>query len=99
MLNSVVLRMRSRKQAKKKAHVLLVALPQTSLLLESHKETTSVLLTIIIMQTLYLTPLLALKKFRKKGNKDGAIRAFYRLEEEGLGRIGRLKRHFDCKLM
>jgi len=24
-------------------------------------------------RTLYLTPLLALKKFRKKGNKDGAV--------------------------
>lgn len=38
-------------------------------------------------QTLYLTPLLALKKFRKRGNKDGAIRAFYRLQEEGLGKV------------
>ena len=36
---------------------------------------------------LYLSPLLALKKFRKKGNKDGAVRAFYRLQEEGLGRV------------
>ena len=36
---------------------------------------------------LYLTPLLALKKFRKKGNKDGAVRAFYRLQEEGLGNV------------
>ena len=36
---------------------------------------------------LFLTPLLALKKFRKKGNKDGAVRAFYRLQEEGLGRV------------
>ena len=37
--------------------------------------------------TLYLTPLLAMKKFLKRGNKDGAIRAFYRLEEEGLGKV------------
>lgn len=37
-------------------------------------------------KTLYLTPLLAMK-FRKRGNKDGAIRAFYRLEEEGLGKV------------
>ncbi len=27
-------------------------------------------------KTLYLTHLLALKKFRKRGNKDGALRAF-----------------------
>jgi len=38
-------------------------------------------------RTLYLTPLLALKKFRKKGNKDGAVRAFYQLMEEGLGNV------------
>lgn len=38
-------------------------------------------------KTLYLTPLLALKKFRKRGNKDGAVRAFYRLHEEGLGKV------------
>ena len=36
-------------------------------------------------KTLYLTPLLAQKKFRKWGNKEGAIRAFYQLEAEGLG--------------
>ena len=36
---------------------------------------------------LFLTPLFAMKKFRKKGNKDGAIRAFYRMEEEGLGKV------------
>lgn len=38
-------------------------------------------------RTLYLTPLLALKKFRKKGNKDGGVRAFYCLQEEGLGKV------------
>ena len=38
-------------------------------------------------KTLFLTHLLSLKKFRKKGNKDGALRAFYKLEEEGLGRV------------
>ena len=38
-------------------------------------------------RTLYLTPLLAQKKFRKKGNKDGAVRAFYQLQEEGLGKV------------
>lgn len=35
--------------------------------------------------TLHLTPLLAAKKFRNKGNKDGAIRAFGLLEKDGLG--------------
>ena len=38
-------------------------------------------------KTLYLTPLLVLKKFRKRANKEGAIRSFYRLEEEGLGKV------------
>ena len=37
-------------------------------------------------QTLYLNPLLQAKKFRKRGNKDGAVRAFLQLEEEGLGK-------------
>ena len=36
---------------------------------------------------LYLSPLLAQKKFRKRGNKDGAVRAFYQLESEGLGKV------------
>ena len=36
---------------------------------------------------LYLSPLLAMKKFRKKGNKEGAIAAFYKLEEDGLGKV------------
>ena len=38
-------------------------------------------------KTLFLTHLLSLKKFRKRGNKDGALRAFYKLEEEGLGKL------------
>lgn len=37
-------------------------------------------------ETLYLTPLLNAKKFRNRGNKDGAVRAFLQLEEEGLGK-------------
>ena len=37
-------------------------------------------------KTLYLTPLLAQKKFRKRGNKEGAVRAMYQLEAEGLGK-------------
>lgn len=36
---------------------------------------------------LYLTPLLAMKKFRKRGNKDGALTAFYQLQAEGLGKL------------
>ena len=38
-------------------------------------------------KTLYLSKLLALKKFRNKGNKDGAVRAFFKLEEEELGKV------------
>lgn len=37
-------------------------------------------------KVLYLTPLLSAKKFRNRGNKDGAVRAFMKLEEEGLGK-------------
>ena len=37
-------------------------------------------------QTLFLSPLLAQKKYRKKGNKDGAVRSFFQLENEGLGK-------------
>ena len=36
---------------------------------------------------LYLKALLDMKKFRKWGNKDGAVAAFYQLEEEGLGKV------------
>ena len=38
-------------------------------------------------KTLFLSHLLSLKKFRKRGNKDGALRAFFKLEEEGLGKV------------
>jgi hypothetical protein len=38
-------------------------------------------------KTLYLSKLLSLKKYRNRGNKDGAVRAFYRLEEGGFGRV------------
>ena len=41
-----------------------------------------------VAMTIHLTPLLKEKKYRgKRGNKDGAIRAFYQLEEEGLGQV------------
>ena len=36
---------------------------------------------------LFLKPLLDLKKFRNRGNKEAAVAAFYRLEEEGLGKV------------
>jgi len=36
---------------------------------------------------LYLKPLLDMKKFQKRGNKEGAVAVFYRLEEEGLGKV------------
>ena len=36
---------------------------------------------------LYLTPLLAMKKFRKRGNKEGALSAFHKLGQEGLGKL------------
>ena len=36
--------------------------------------------------TLYLTPLLTANKFRNRWNKDGAVRAFAQLEDEGLGK-------------
>lgn len=36
---------------------------------------------------LHLSSLLALKKFRNKGNKDGAIAAFKQLELAGLGKL------------
>ena len=38
-------------------------------------------------KTLFLKHLLTLKKYRNRGNKDGAVRAFYKLEEEGLGKV------------
>ena len=37
-------------------------------------------------KTLYLSKLLSLKMYRNRGNKDGAVRSFYRLEE-GFGRV------------
>ena len=38
-------------------------------------------------KTLFLSHLLTLKKFRKRGNKDGALQAFFKLEEDGLGKV------------
>lgn len=61
-------------------------------------------------KTLYLSPLLAMKKFRKKGNKEGAVASFYKLEAEGLGKVvevrgargtstvSLIEGHFSCSL-
>ena len=38
-------------------------------------------------RVLNLSSLLAQKKYRKRGNKDGAIRSFFILEGEGLGKV------------
>lgn len=51
---------------------------------------------------LFLTPLLAAKKFRNRGNKDGAVRAFELLEEQGLGQtfvVGATKGTTQVKLL
>ena len=36
---------------------------------------------------LYISALLATKRFRYKGNKEGAVRAIKMLEEAGIGRV------------
>ena len=38
-------------------------------------------------KVLHLNALLAMKKFRDRGNKEGAVRGFYVLEEAELGRV------------
>ena len=52
----------------------------------SEDDTTAAFCLTLPGETLYLTPLLNGKKFRNRGNKDGAVRAFLQLEEEGLGK-------------
>ena len=47
---------------------------------------------------LYLKTLLDKKKFRKRGNKEGAVAAFYRLEEEGMGKVYKVG-NSNCKAM
>ncbi len=54
---------------------------------ESSEETAAEYCLNLPGKTLYLTHLLALKKFRKRGNKDGALRAFQSLDKEGLGKL------------
>jgi hypothetical protein len=58
--------------------------PDTAKVSESNK-TAGYCLT-LPGKTLFLTPLLSQKKFRSYGNKDGAVKAFFQLEEEGLGK-------------
>lgn len=51
-------------------------------------ENATAAMTILLSgKVLKLTPLLNAKKYRNRGNKDGALRAFYQLEEEGLGTV------------
>ena len=51
------------------------------------EESTAKFCLLLPGKTLYLTPLLAMKKFRKWGNKE----SFYRLEAEGLGKVVELR--------
>lgn len=57
----------------------------------SEEESTAKFCLLLPGKTLYLTPLLAMKKFRKRGNKEGAVASFYRLEAEGLGKVVELR--------
>ena len=59
---------------------------QSQLQESSEDEATAAYCLTLPGRKLYLTPLLSMKKFRKRGNK-GAIRAFYKLEENGLGKV------------
>ena len=38
-------------------------------------------------KTLHLNALLSMRKFRDRGNKAGAVKAFELLEEDGLGKV------------
>lgn len=58
---------------------------------ESTEDSTAGHCLKIKSKRLYLTTLLAKKKFRKRGNKEGAVSAFYKLEEEGLGKVMEIK--------
>ena len=51
------------------------------------EQYSSILPTFAWEDTLPYSHLLAVKKFRKRGNKDGALRAFYKLEGEQLGTV------------
>ena len=53
----------------------------------SEEDSTCAFCLLLPGKILYLSPLLAMKKFRKRGNKEGAIGSFYKLESEGLGKV------------
>ena len=54
---------------------------------EAHANNTAGYCLTLPGRKLYLTPLLGMKKFRKRGNKEGALTAFYHIEEDGLGKL------------
>jgi len=51
------------------------------------KKSTALFCLMLPGKKLHLKPLLAMKKFRNRGNKRGAVEAFYYLENEGLGKV------------
>ena len=50
-------------------------------------------------RTLYLNALLEQRKFRDRGNKDGAVKGFKLLEEAGLGKVIDVKPHRGTNLV
>ena len=56
---------------------------------EAHRNATMSLL--LPGKVLHLNALLALRKFRDRGNKAGAVRGFETLQESNLGRLISLK--------
>ena len=56
---------------------------------EAHRNATMSLL--LPGKVLHLNALLALRKFRDRGNKAGAVRGFETLQESNLGRLITLK--------
>ena len=53
----------------------------------SHDRQVATFCLLLPGKILYISALLASKRFRDKGNKDGAVRAIKMLEEAGLGRV------------
>ena len=66
-------------------HCLLISTDQVVVAPDKDDKTVAHCLT-LPGKTLHLTPLLNQKKFRGYGNKEAAVRVFYKLEEEGLGK-------------
>ena len=48
---------------------------------------------------LYLNALLEQRKFRDRGNKDGAVKGFKLLQEAGLGKVIEIKPHRGTNLV